>query len=195
MLRPFLLLVLFQSSYSFQTSPSMPVTGARVSLHPSPLRHCTPLLVLPTFGLTERERARFSAMRLTSEPLVEEMGGVILLMGMLGAKLGGPLGFLLGSTQVAPSLILCEAPRSSTSPVLGAGWHVWHYFRRTALAARWLWREARRRVTKTSESAHPRAMRGPLAIITSHLFVCLPRLVFALRSPGWLMFGSDSTVL
>ena len=34
--------------------------------------------------------------------------------------------------QIAPSIILCESHRSSTSPVLAAGWHTWRFCARVA---------------------------------------------------------------
>ena len=34
---------------------------------------------------------------------------------MLGAQIYGPVGMLLGSFQIAPSIILCESERASTS--------------------------------------------------------------------------------
>ena len=101
-------------------------------------------MVLPTMGLTEREQARLSAMRCTDEPLIEEMGGVFLLFGMLGAKTFGPIGALLGSFHLAPGIILCESHRSSTSPVLAAGWHTWRFAARVACGCVWSGRKAAR---------------------------------------------------
>ena len=102
-------------------------------------------MVFPTLGLTLREQARLSAMRCTDEPLIEEMGGIVFLFGMLGAKIYGPVGMLLGSFQIAPSIILCESEHASTSPIMAAGWHTWRFCARVAAGcvvagrkARWI---------------------------------------------------------
>ena len=70
--------------------------------------------------------------------------GVTILFGVIGAKLCGPVGLVLGSTQVAPGLIMTEAPRSSTSPLLAAGWHTWRFCARIAAYTVWSGREAAR---------------------------------------------------
>ena len=54
------------------------------------------------------------------------------MVAALGAKLCGPVGFLLGSTQVAPALVVHESPSASTSPILAAGWHTWRNCARAA---------------------------------------------------------------
>ena len=58
--------------------------------------------------------------------------GVVFLFGMIGAKIYGPIGWILASFHIAPSVILCESHRSSTSPVLAAGWHTWRFCARVA---------------------------------------------------------------
>ena len=70
------------------------------------------------------------------------LAGVFLLFGAIGAHVCGPLGALLGSFHVAPAAILCEQPRSSTSPLLAAGWHVWSFCARVVAGCVWSGRKA-----------------------------------------------------
>ena len=100
-------------------------------------------MVFPTLGLTVREQARLSAMRCADEPLIEEMGGVVFLFGVLGAKIYGPIGMLLGTFHLAPGIIMCEAERASTSRILGAGWHTWRFCARVAAGCVFAGRTAR----------------------------------------------------
>ena len=64
---------------------------------------------------------------------------------MLGAKIFGPVGMLLGTFQIAPGIIICESERASTSPIMAAGWHTWRFCARVAAGcvvagrkARWI---------------------------------------------------------
>ena len=88
-------------------------------------------MVFPTLGLTVREQARLSAMRCADEPLLEEMGGVVFLFGVLGAKIYGPIGMLLGSFHIAPAIVMCEAERRRDAEPASADVAVreWHDLR------------------------------------------------------------------
>ena len=129
-------------------------------------------MVFPTLGLTVREQARLSAMRCADEPLLEEMGGVVFLFGVLGAKIYGPIGMLLGSFHIAPAIVMCEAEHASTSRILGAGWHVWRFCARVAAGCVVAGRKARMLVqnsgliqacSRLDQATHARAVAAALA--------------------------------
>ena len=126
-------------------------------------------MVFPTLGLTVREQARLSAMRCADEPLLEEMGGVVFLFGVLGAKIYGPIGMLLGSFHIAPAIVMCEAENASKSRILGAGWHIWRFCARVAAGCVVAGRKARMIVQNSGliqgliRATHARAVVAAIA--------------------------------
>jgi len=62
---------------------------------------------LPSFGLTERENLRLSYMVRREEPLFQEVFGLQMLFGWLGAFYSGAIGLVVGAGQLAPLLGFC----------------------------------------------------------------------------------------
>ena len=61
---------------------------------------------LPSFGLTEREMLRLSQMACRDEPLVHEVIGICMLLGAIGQRFFGFLGFLFCALQLGPFVSL-----------------------------------------------------------------------------------------
>lgn len=77
--------------------PSAPVMVASPSPPPSQ-SIWESLLPGVTIGMTERQRIRLANMYLPHEPLPQEAIGAGLLLGTMGAGIGGLFGLLMGET-------------------------------------------------------------------------------------------------
>ena len=75
---------------------------------------------LPSFGLTERENLRMRYMQLRDEPLLYEVFGLQIFVGMIGSK-AGFFGFLSGASQLGPALSFM--PGRGGHLLRAAGWH------------------------------------------------------------------------
>ena len=57
---------------------------------------------MPSFGLSQREILRLSSMFKRDEPLLQEILGCCMLLGLIGQRVSGLFGFLLGATYLGP---------------------------------------------------------------------------------------------
>lgn len=77
---------------------------------------------LPSFGLTERERTRFSYMFRRDEPLFQEIFGLQVLLGLMGSHANGMAGLVIGVAQVGP--FLSFIPGRAGNVMRWTGWYI-----------------------------------------------------------------------
>ena len=93
---------------------------------------------LPSFGLSKRESTRLSCMFRRDEPLLQEVLGLQVLLGMIGSNVMGFVGIVLGCFQFAPCLSMIPGRVGEVFRI--TGWHIFSALLKFFEVADRMWR-------------------------------------------------------